>query len=253
MSRPSLNFDWVAERYDATRGGERRGRQFAGNLAALLDKDRLAVEIGVGTGLVALALKDLGFRICGVDVSELMLERAKARLGTVVVRADAQHLPFAADSVDQALSVWVLHVVGDVSGALAGIARVLRPGGRYLTMDGHFFDKEDDDPIAAAWRDISSGLGIPPRRSRSEDWAQLAQSSGLRVVDMITSGPYEYEQSPAEVAHNIEARYNSLLRNVSDVDFDRVVMPVVARLRSMPDAERPIVQQDHQDILILER
>ena len=251
--RPSMSFDWVAERYDETRGGERRGRQFAGGLAPLLDKDKLVFEIGVGTGVISLGLRELGFRVAGLDVSENMLARAKARLGPRIVRADAQDLPLRSDSIEQAISVWVLHVVGDVTSVMREAVRVLRPGGRYLVMDGHFFEHTHDHAIAEAWRDISSGLGAPPRRNRADEWAELAPIAGLRVADMLTVGPYQFEESPAEAAHKIETRVHSMMKDVSDADFERVVRPVVERLRSLPDAETPLALEDHQDVLVLER
>ncbi len=254
MNTPSLNFDQIAERYDETRGGERRGRQFAADLAPLLDRERLAVEIGIGTGVIALALNDLGFNVKGLDISELMLARAKARVGPSLVQADAQHLPLATDALDQAFSVWVLHAVGDVPAALREVGRVLRPGGRYLVMDGRFFQNDDDsDAHATAWRDITSGLRLEPRRNRADEWGRLAPSCGLRVADMVTSGPHEFEDCPAALADRIETRVHSPLWNVTDADWERVVVPVIARLRALPNADRPVVQKEYQDILILER
>ena len=89
----SLSFEPIADRYDATRGGEQRGQRTAANLAPLLDPAAPVLEVGIGTGIVALALRQLGFTVVGVDLSPAMAQRARRRLGPVVAVADAAQLP----------------------------------------------------------------------------------------------------------------------------------------------------------------
>ena len=51
-------FDAIAEHYDETRGGERRGQEYADDIDAHLPAgDGPILEIGVGTGVVALGLR----------------------------------------------------------------------------------------------------------------------------------------------------------------------------------------------------
>jgi ubiquinone/menaquinone biosynthesis C-methylase UbiE len=131
--RPSsLSFEPIADRYDATRGGDQRGRRTAANLAPLLDPAAPVLEVGIGTGIVALALRQLGLTVVGVDLSPAMAQRARRRLGPVVAVAHAAQLPVADAAIQQAVSVWLLHLVADRAVVLAEVARALRPGGRYL-------------------------------------------------------------------------------------------------------------------------
>ena len=58
-------------------------------LAQLLPANAHVLELGVGTGLLAEALVDRGFRVTGVDHTEEMLERARARLGDRVTLLQA--------------------------------------------------------------------------------------------------------------------------------------------------------------------
>jgi ubiquinone/menaquinone biosynthesis C-methylase UbiE len=176
----SLNFDRVAECYDETRGGEERGDQFGADLAKLLRTDRPVLEIGVGTGVIALALQTRAFSVFGVDISEQMLAAAVRRIGPRVARADAMQLPFPDGSLDQAVSVWVLHAAADPARVMREVVRCLSPGGRYLVMDTHF-DDDADDTVTAAWREVGDGLGRPPMRSRYHEWAELAPKCGLEV------------------------------------------------------------------------
>src|SRR5579872_1649870 len=70
-------FDDIAADYDATRGGEPRGDQYAADLDARLPRgDGPILEIGVGTGVVALGLRRRGRPVIGLDISAPMLARA---------------------------------------------------------------------------------------------------------------------------------------------------------------------------------
>ncbi|MBV8305279.1 MAG: hypothetical protein JOZ04_13795 [Acidimicrobiia bacterium] len=52
----SISFDRIADRYDETRGGERRGQLVAAEIDPYLGPGARILEIGVGTGIVATAL-----------------------------------------------------------------------------------------------------------------------------------------------------------------------------------------------------
>lgn len=52
-----------------------------------------------------------------------------------LVQAGAERLPFAADSFDTVVATYVLCTIGDPAWALVEIARVLRPGGRFLFLE----------------------------------------------------------------------------------------------------------------------
>jgi ubiquinone/menaquinone biosynthesis C-methylase UbiE len=248
----SLSFDRVAHEYDETRGGEPRGEEFARDLTKLLDVDTPLLEVGVGTGLVARGLTLLGHHVVGVDISEAMLRRALDRIGPRVAQADAMTLPLRSASVTQAISVWVLHVVADQLTVMRDVHRVLRPGGRYLVMDGAVVF-EDGDLIHEAWEEITEGLGWPAFVNRTQERADLAPQAGFRVVDVVRTGPYEIKASYEEFVSTLERRTNSRMWSVSDEDFARVVQPVIDRMRELPDFTEPITRIDYQDVLVLER
>ena len=99
------------------------------------------LDIGTGTGRV---LELLAPRISGgvgIDASKAMLALARARLarpglGHCSVRlADMYRLPFADAVFDVAVMQMVLHYAENPPGALAEVARVLRPGGRLIVID----------------------------------------------------------------------------------------------------------------------
>ena len=90
------------------------------------------IEIGYGGGGLLRRLSRLGLaQLVGVDRSSSV---ARSIPGATLVQADAQALPFAAESFDAAVSVSVLHFWPDLRPPLAEIARVLDPGGRLVLV-----------------------------------------------------------------------------------------------------------------------
>ena len=94
----SIAFDRMAEDYDRTRGGMERGRSIAPLLHDILPPGPL-LEVGVGTGLVAAGLTELGRQVVGVDLSVPMLRKAAARVPGRVAVGDATGLPAGAGGV----------------------------------------------------------------------------------------------------------------------------------------------------------
>lgn len=109
-----------------------------------LDDD--VVDIGCGTGLLALEFAARTRRVWALDISPGMLgaldgnARAAGLDNVVAMRADARRLPLADASVDLVVSCYALHHL-DHSGKLVALRearRVLRPGGRLVVIDMMF-------------------------------------------------------------------------------------------------------------------
>lgn len=249
--RPSIVFDRAADIYDATRGGEERAERYADAMAPHLDPDRVTLDVGVGTGIVAGALVRRGFPFVGVDLSPAMLAKARQRLGNRVALGNARRLPVRDGSVGQALSVWVLHVTGDVPGVMAEVARALRAGGRYVVMPGG--GQQPLDEVGRRNQALERALDPGRRRDDSaERVAALAPAAGFRVVTTVDHD-WNWEEAPAAVAARIESRAMSYLWDVDDDRFAEHAAPVIAWLRSLPDPERPIVRRARDTLIVLER
>ena len=126
------DYERAAATYDETRGGVPRADAAAEAVAALLSPGR-CLDVGGGTGLVALGLLRRGVDVVVVDRSTAMLAHAAARLPGRCVRANAARLPVAESSVDAVLTMWLLHLLDDAQPVLDEAARVLRPGGVLVT------------------------------------------------------------------------------------------------------------------------
>jgi len=74
-------------------------------------------------------------RYVGLDVSENMLRAAVKlhdRVDAIFVQGDAIHLPLAPDSVDTVVTLGGMHHIPARAKLFSEIARVLKPGGRFL-------------------------------------------------------------------------------------------------------------------------
>lgn len=94
-------------------------------------RDKIALEVGCGTGLILGRVAQFAKDATGIDLSGGMLEKAAAR-GLHVAQASATELPIATGSVDVAYSFKVLAHIPDIAGAMREMARVVRPGGYVL-------------------------------------------------------------------------------------------------------------------------
>ncbi|MDQ3857415.1 MAG: class I SAM-dependent methyltransferase [Actinomycetota bacterium] len=134
-----LMFDRISPVYDAmnrvmTAGLDGRWRRLAAG-AVVRPGDRV-LDACCGTGDLALAARERGGAVTGVDFSEAMLDRARRKSRDVEwVRADILALPFADASFDAVTVGFGIRNVEDLEAALRELARVLRPGGRLACLE----------------------------------------------------------------------------------------------------------------------
>ncbi len=92
------------------------------------------LDFGCGAGDLSALLAQQGCRVTGTDISPAMLEIARRRAtgAFIQLRGDDPALPFPDGRFDGCIASSVLEYVPQPSATLAEIARVLRPGGRFL-------------------------------------------------------------------------------------------------------------------------
>jgi demethylmenaquinone methyltransferase/2-methoxy-6-polyprenyl-1,4-benzoquinol methylase len=132
-------FDRIAPVYDAmnramTVGLDRRWR--AETARAVVTPGDRVLDACCGTGDLALAALEAGGRVTGVDFSERMLERARAKSEAVEwVQGDALALPFADASFEAATVGFGVRNLDDLERGLRELRRVLVPGGRLAILE----------------------------------------------------------------------------------------------------------------------
>jgi ubiquinone/menaquinone biosynthesis methyltransferase len=141
-------FEAIAGRYDLmnrlmTGGRDEAWRRLTAD-AVYPEAVRVALDVGAGTGDLALALARRAprTRVVAVDFAEGMLRRAAAKCARQgrarsvhPLLGDAIRLPVAGASVDAVVTGFTLRNVEDVATAFAEFARVLRPGGRVAILE----------------------------------------------------------------------------------------------------------------------
>ncbi|HNT23882.1 MAG TPA: ubiquinone/menaquinone biosynthesis methyltransferase [Anaerolineales bacterium] len=139
-------FSRIAPRYDLmnrlmTAGQDVRWRREVIRRAKLEAGQRL-LDLGTGTGdLAGEALQQApDCQVVAADFTLEMMRYGQARHlpgqpAPGWSGADALHLPFAEGCFDAVVSGYLLRNVIDVPGALAEQRRVLKPGGRMVTLD----------------------------------------------------------------------------------------------------------------------
>jgi ubiquinone/menaquinone biosynthesis C-methylase UbiE len=147
------------------------------------------LELGAGTGetgLLAAGLVRPGGSVILTDRSTAMLEAAGRRaaelnLENVELRVlDMESIDLPDASVDGALCRLALMLVPDTAAALAGIRRVLRPGGRLVAT---VWDAVERNPWAPAlWEVVERMTELPPARPGGPGMFSLGDADRLRAL-----------------------------------------------------------------------
>jgi SAM-dependent methyltransferase len=143
------------------------------------------LDAGCGDGALARLAASRGAEVTGIDSDPAMLaaarrRAAKAGAAATFLEGRVEHLPFPNASFDIIAAVTVLCFVADAAGAVAEMARVLRPGGRLVLGElGRW-------SLWAAIRRARGWLGAAAwKRARfrtAGDLRMLAEAAGLSVT-----------------------------------------------------------------------
>ena len=173
MTTAPTVWDQVSGHYDRQLWLERGAVRRAVGLLAPRDGERI-LDVGTGTGEVLrqLARHPGRLQATGVDQSAAMLARVPALpVGWSVGVADARWLPFADGAFDAVTASYLLQVMSDADlpGVAGELLRVLRPGGRLVTVTPSI-------PLRGPLRLLGSMLdGLAKRRP--------SRYGGLRTLD----------------------------------------------------------------------
>ncbi|HJQ42638.1 MAG TPA: class I SAM-dependent methyltransferase [Jatrophihabitantaceae bacterium] len=160
---------------------------------------RKVLEVGCGAAMCSRWLAAQGAHPVAFDLSRGMLRHAaagNARTGIDVplVQADAQYLPFRTDSFDIAFTAFgAVPFVADSARVMREVARVLRPGGRWVFAASHPFRWVfPDDPGPAGLMVLMPYFDRRPYVEYAEDgtptYVEHHRTLGDRVREIVAAG-----------------------------------------------------------------
>lgn len=170
------------------------------------------LDIGCGEGQVARLAVEIGARrVVGVDPTWAQVVEADRRGGgPAYARSGAAALPFADATFDTAVACLVFEHITDVDAAIAEVARVLVPGGRFLFFLNHpllqtpnsgWIDDQILDPPEQYWRigpylvedetieEVEKGVFIPFIHRPLSRYVNALADAGLVLTRMLEPAP----------------------------------------------------------------
>ncbi len=155
-------FATIADRYDLITAVLSYGQdaKWKARLVSLADvrKGERALDLAAGTGDIAFAVAARGAKTIGLDITHRMMQLAQAKTrqeparrslgGGRFITGDMTSLPFRSSSFDLVTTGYGLRNVPDLNTAIDEIARVLKPGGRLLSLD---FNRPENAIVRSAY------------------------------------------------------------------------------------------------------
>jgi ubiquinone/menaquinone biosynthesis C-methylase UbiE len=143
----TTNYDPIADKYKRSKQQPWRAYVEAFTLMRLIGDPtgKKVIDIACGEGFYTRMIRQQGAaKVTGVDLSENMIELARASeaqepLGIDYIVADGRELGVVAD-YDLAVAAYFLnhaHDRAELNAMCSGIARCLKPGGRFVTVNSN--------------------------------------------------------------------------------------------------------------------
>ena len=255
MPDESVVFDRAADYYDETRGFP---DEVAGPVAEIiakagsLNRHSRILEIGVGTGRIALPLSRHVQAYYGIDLSVPMMKRLHKKQTTervYVAEADATQIPFADGVFDAVIAVHVFHLIANWRDALAEAKRVLRHGALMLCCWNAGIESQAK-PLHDAWH-----AAVPPERRAlvgidPEDDPDFALNEGWELCGDRRVYEYDVAFIPQLHVERLRRRVWSRLWRLTDSELHKglaAVQGAVAQLfddplKPLPEKEQFCVQ-----------
>ena len=178
------------------------------------------LDLGCGTGRFSTALANqYDASVIGVDPSEKMLEQTRKKIGdsrVSFIRASAERIPLADDSVDMIFMSMVLHHLTNWSAVAGECHRVLNVSG-YVVLRNSTSDQAESFPYI----NFFPGIHAVIRRHQpsASDISSLFVGAGF---EQVTHEVVVHDMAPnwSSFVEKTKRRADSLLARLPDSDFE---------------------------------
>jgi ubiquinone/menaquinone biosynthesis C-methylase UbiE len=182
----AAQFDRQSDRYGKSHILADTSDVAAGLAAVKRPQAGTALDVATGGGHTALFLARQGWRVTAGDIAPRMLENARklcAEAGCEIETRlfPAEQMPFADGSFDLVTVRVAPHHFSSPASFVRETARVLKPGGHFLLIDGSVPDNNPETEEwlheVEKWRDPSHGRLLSPKA-----WQTLVHASGMQTL-----------------------------------------------------------------------
>jgi SAM-dependent methyltransferase len=157
-----------------------------------------ACDMGCGPGHIARYLHERGVQVCGVDLSQGMVEQARRLTPEVEFRQGDMTALDAADGAWAGIAAFysIIHITREeMPQALGELRRVLRPGGLLLLA---FHIGEQTIHLDEWW---GQTVSVDFFFFRPEEVAAWVRAEGFEIEEMIERDPYPDVEHPSRRAY----------------------------------------------------
>ncbi|HET6177916.1 MAG TPA: methyltransferase domain-containing protein [Candidatus Sulfotelmatobacter sp.] len=175
-------------------------RQMLDRFAKSVGNAGLVCDLGCGPGQVARYMHEQGLQVCGVDLSQGMIERARQLNPGIEFSTDDMRALSAKDGAWAGIAAFYAIVnlsPRDLAQALRGMMRVLLPGGRLLLS---FHIGEDTTQVEDMW---NYGTALEFTFYRVCTVAGHVRDAGFEIEEIVERAPYapdvEYQSHRAYI------------------------------------------------------